>query len=66
MAPGNTPSIDEQLSQIAEKVDAMTAQLAEFRSLLDQYRPLLDAWRGTGGGTIGVMRAMRGKRGSGG
>lgn len=40
-------------------IHALLAELAGFRALLDEYRPLLEAWRGTNGGTVGLVRARR-------
>lgn len=40
----------------------MAASLAEVSALIDEFRPLLAAYRQTAGGTVGVFRARRALR----
>lgn len=38
-------------------------ELAEFRSLLDEFKPLIAQWRATGGGVIGLNKLRKAARG---
>lgn len=42
---------------------ACRAELGEFRLLLDEFRPLINAWRQTGGGVIGLGKLRKAARG---
>jgi hypothetical protein len=53
MAPNETP-VD-----ILRRVDV---RVAELHALLEEFRPLLEAFRGTNGGTVGLMRARNAAR----
>lgn len=57
---GETPL--ETLSD-RELLEVIAGRLGEFSNLLAEFRPLLDAWRSTNGGTVGLWKARKAMRG---
>jgi hypothetical protein len=58
VAPEITSDTLESASDRQLLMEAV-AKLREMSSLLDEFRPLLDAYRSTNGGTVGLLRGMR-------
>lgn len=59
-APGSMAEIVQRLAAVEQLLGEMAG---EFRGLLDDFRPLIDRYRQTNGGTVGLLRARRGKAG---
>lgn len=59
VTPGEPGSTAEIVQRLAAVEDLLTEMATEFRGLLDDFRPLLDRYRSTNGGTVGLLRARR-------
>lgn len=55
-------AITDGLSDLHAEVHESLRILRELRDLLQEFRPLIDAYRQTGGGSIGLVRARRALR----
>jgi hypothetical protein len=50
------------LAHLYEDVHEVLRRLAEWDEMITELRPLLDAWRRTNGGTMGLVKARKAAR----
>lgn len=48
-----------------QREEIMAAQLSAVAALVEEFRPLIEAYRQTAGGTVGVFRARKAMRNGG-
>ena len=72
IADGNHEITGERYRELRERVDALHIECCEslrilraMQSLLEEFRPLINAYRQTGGGSMGLMKARKALRSGG-
>jgi hypothetical protein len=56
------PGTGEMLEHLLADVHDLLRLVTKHDGLLEEFRPMIEAWRRTGGGTMGLVRARKAMR----